>query len=178
MSITFTGEFKASGRPAEVMSRFVDVERMARCMPGASLEGRDEEGNYLGSITVSFGPKKIKFNGKMKCDFDIENTSGTITGRALSDLRGSRASLATRFRIEAASEDELSSIVMISSEADIHGILAEFAKAGGQAVAKALMQEFAERLEQEFSGEDAPMPSGNAGTMSGTKLLWQAIWKR
>ncbi len=42
----FSGEFTVPGHPDEVMRRFADIERMARCMPGASLEGQDEDGNY------------------------------------------------------------------------------------------------------------------------------------
>ena len=56
----FEGEFSVPGKPAVVIQRFADVERMARCMPGAVIEGRDEEGNYTGGMLVAFGPKKIK----------------------------------------------------------------------------------------------------------------------
>ena len=41
----FEGEFSVPGRPDDVIRRFADVQRMARCMPGAVIEGRDEEGN-------------------------------------------------------------------------------------------------------------------------------------
>ncbi len=61
----FEGEFSVPGKPDEVIRRFADVERMARCMPGAVIEGRDEEGNYLGGMLVSFGPKKIRFKGRV-----------------------------------------------------------------------------------------------------------------
>jgi carbon monoxide dehydrogenase subunit G len=77
----FEGAFLVPGRPDDVIVKFTDVERMARCMPGASIEGRDEEGNYLGVMTVAFGPKKIKFRGKVNCQFDIAARSGTLRGR-------------------------------------------------------------------------------------------------
>ena len=77
----FEGAFRVPGRPEDVIVRFTDVERMARCMPGASIEGRDDEGNYLGAMTVAFGPKRIKFRGKMSCQFDIPGLRGTLRGR-------------------------------------------------------------------------------------------------
>src|SRR5687767_1190046 len=54
LTMDFAGEFKVPGTPEEVIRAFADVERMAKLMPGASLEGRDEEGNYLGVMTVAF----------------------------------------------------------------------------------------------------------------------------
>ena len=62
----FEGEFRVPGKPDDVIRRFADVERMARCMPGAVIEGRDEQGNYLGGMLVAFGPKKIKFKGSVQ----------------------------------------------------------------------------------------------------------------
>src|SRR5690606_34059714 len=77
----FQGEFKVPGRPEDVIREFADVERMAKLMPGASLEGRDEEGNYLGVMTVAFGPKRIKFKGKVAIAIDEATKSGSMRGR-------------------------------------------------------------------------------------------------
>ena len=67
----FEGEFSVPGKPDDVIRRFADVERMARCMPGAVIEGRDEDGNYLGGMLVAFGPKKIKFHGRVAVETDF-----------------------------------------------------------------------------------------------------------
>ena len=77
----FEGEFSVPGRPADVIQRFADVERMARCMPGAVIEGRDEEGNYLGGMLVSFGPKKIRFRGRVTVETDLAALTGSLRGR-------------------------------------------------------------------------------------------------
>jgi len=73
----FEGEFSVPGTPDDVIRRFADVERMVRCMPGAVIEGRDAEGNYLGGMLVAFGPKKIRFRGRVavETDFDAEQAS-------------------------------------------------------------------------------------------------------
>jgi carbon monoxide dehydrogenase subunit G len=54
----FEGEFRVPGTPDDVIRRFADVERMTRCMPGAVIDGRDEQGNYLGGMLVAFGPRR------------------------------------------------------------------------------------------------------------------------
>jgi carbon monoxide dehydrogenase subunit G len=171
----FEGAFRVPGRPDDVMAQFTDVERMARCMPGASLEGRDEEGNYLGVMTVAFGPKKIKFRGKVSCDFDIAARSGILRGRGAADLRAARIEVRTSFSVgpdPEAVEDAPMSIVTLNSEADLQGVLADFAKTGGTALANVIMEDFAKRLAAEFSGQGA---AAAPTTISAHKVVWQAI---
>ena len=56
----FEGEFRVPGKAVDVLDRFADVPRMARCMPGAVLEPQAGDGSWPGAMVVSFGPKKIK----------------------------------------------------------------------------------------------------------------------
>src|SRR5215472_3083357 len=86
----FEGEFSVPGRPDDVIRRFADVERMAKCMPGAVIEGRDEEGNYLGAMLVAFGPKKIRFRGRVAAETDFAAHAGSLRGRGATDLRSAR----------------------------------------------------------------------------------------
>jgi carbon monoxide dehydrogenase subunit G len=173
----FEGAFRVPGRPDDVMVQFTDIERMARCMPGASLEGRDDEGNYLGVMTVAFGPKKIKFRGKVSCEFDMPARSGKLRGRGAADLRAARIEMRTSFSVapDPESPDEMPmSIVKLSSEADLQGVLADFAKTGGAALANVIMEDFAKRLAAEFSGQGAAGDSA-ATSISAHKVVWQAI---
>jgi len=171
----FEGAFRVPGRPDDVMVKFTYVERMARCMPGASIEGRDEEGNYLGAMTVAFGPKKIKFRGKMNCQFDIPARSGMLRGRGAADLRAARIEVRTAFSVAPdpeATGDAPMSVVTLNSEADLQGVLADFARTGGAALANVIMEDFARRLAAELSQEGA----GAAQTaISAHSVVWRAI---
>jgi carbon monoxide dehydrogenase subunit G len=172
----FEGAFRVPGRPEDLIVKFTDVERMARCMPGASIEGRDEDGNYLGVMTVAFGPKRIKFRGKMNCQFDIAQCSGTLRGRGAADLRAARIEVRTSFKVSndtEAAADAAYSIVSLASEADLQGVLADFARTGGAALGNVLMEDFAKNLAAEFSstGSGAQAP----GAISAHKVVWRAI---
>ena len=172
----FEGAFRVPGRPDDVIAKFTDVERMARCMPGASIEGRDEEGNYLGAMTVAFGPKKIKFRGKVNCQFDIAARTGTLRGRGAADLRAARIEVRTSFTVTPdaeAGEDTPMSVVTLNSEADLQGVLADFAKTGGAALANVIMEDFAKRLAAEFSQEGAGATA--QAPISAHKVVWRAI---
>ena len=172
----FEGAFRVPGRPEEVIAKFADVERMARCMPGASIEGRDEEGNYLGAMTVAFGPKRIRFRGKMACQFDLVHCSGILRGRGAADLRAARIEVRTAFKVSIDTEADPGapySIVSLTSEADLQGVLADFARTGGVAVGNILMEDFAKNLAAEFSQGDG---SGDASeAIPAHKIVWRAI---
>src|ERR1700759_3134373 len=153
----FEGEFSVPGRPDDVIRRFADVERMARCMPGAVIEGRDEEGNYLGSMLVAFGPKKIRFRGRVSADTDFEAHTGSLRGRGAADMRAARIEV----RIAYALRDDPaapggSTLVKLTSDAELGGVLAHFARTGGVPFAKALMQDFSRRVAEEFATDEPP----------------------
>ena len=86
----FEGEFSVPGKPDDVIRRFADVERMARCMPGAVIEGRDEEGNYPGGMLVAFGPKKIRFRAASRWRPTSPRMTGSLRGRGAADMRAAR----------------------------------------------------------------------------------------
>lgn len=153
----FEGEFRVPGRPEEVIHRFADVQRMASCMPGAVLDKQDEDGAWHGGLLVTFGPKKIKFKGKVLVFTDLENHTGTVNGRGAADMRAARVEVKLKYALHAvpgASPPETN--VALVSDADLTGVLAEFANSGGQIFAKVLMEEFSKRAKIEFS-KDLPM---------------------
>lgn len=156
----FEGEFRVPGRPEEVIHRFADVERMAGCFPGAVLDNQEEDGTWNGGLLVTFGPKKIKFKGKVRVETDMEGCSGKIAGRGAADMRAARVSVTCTYKLtpdDAAGTP--TTVCRIVSDAELTGVLAEFARSGGQIFATTLMEEFARRAQAEFSkAEPAPEP--------------------
>lgn len=161
MSMRFEGQFRVPGRPELVLERFAQVERMVGCMPGASIDGRDDEGNYLGSMLVAFGPKKIRFRGKVANAVDAAQSSGHLHVRGAAEMRaGARVEVRTRYVVlEDPAAATPTSVVSLTTEAELGGVLADFGRTGGVAVTQALMDAFAERVAEEFGRDTAaPMP--------------------
>lgn len=152
----FEGEFRVPGRPDAVLRQFADVERMVNCMPGASIEGRDEAGNFLAAMLVAFGPKKIRFRGKVSGAVDVEARSGRLHVRGGAERQSSaRIEVQVQYTVrEDAAAAGSWSIVSLRSDAKLGGVLADFGRTGGIAVTNALMETFAERVAGEF-GRDA-----------------------
>ena len=164
----FEGEFRVPGQPRAVLERFAEVERMVKCMPGASIDGRDDDGNYLGGMLVAFGPKKIKFKGKVTASVDLESLTGKLHVRGAADMRaGARAEVNVVYTVrDDASAATPTSIVALTSEAELGGVLADFGSTGGIAVTQALMDVFAQRCAEEFSRE-ATTPTNDGDSLSG-----------
>ena len=153
----FEGEFRVPGKAGDVLDRFADVPRMAKCMPGAVLEPQAGDGSWPGAMVVSFGPKKINFKGKATCVFDHEALTGSVAGRGTADMRAARIGVKVAFALSdvpGAVPPETS--VKIVSDAELGGVLADFAKTGGIAVANVIMADFARRAAAEFARDDAP----------------------
>jgi carbon monoxide dehydrogenase subunit G len=174
----FEGEFRVPGKAEDVIRRFSDVPRMARCMPGAVLEPQAEDGSWPGAMVVSFGPKKINFKGKATCDFDYQALTGLVHGRGTADMRAARIGVKVAFALSdvpAAAGPE--TLVKIVSDAQLGGVLEDFARTGGIAVANVIMADFARRASEEFSKDTAPAmpePAEAAGTPSASAPVIEA----
>ena len=97
-----------------------------------------------------------------------------LRGRGAADLRAARIEVRTVFLGRARSrrrpDDAPMSIVTLNSEADLQGVLADFAKTGGAALANVIMEDFAKRLAAEFSeagrGRGADVDFGAQGRLA------------
>jgi len=180
----FDGEFRVPGEPRDVLSRFADVPRMARCMPGATIEGRDESGLYLGSMVVDFGPKQVRFKGKVEASTSPESLSGTLRVRGAAEMKTvARAEVRVTYTLRPDPQSTgRGTIVALSSDAEMGGVLATFAQTGGLVVTRALMDEFARRAAIEFARDirdpepgvhpDAAVP---APALSAWRVLWNIV---
>src|ERR1700752_4661097 len=149
----FEGEFSVPGKPQDVISHFADVDRMARCMPGAVIDGRDEEGNYLGGMLVAFGPKRIKFKGRVAVETDPAALTGSLRGRGAADMRAARIEVRIGYTLRDDPAAPGATLVKLTSDAELGGVLADFARTGGVPFANALMQDFSRRVAEEVATE-------------------------
>jgi carbon monoxide dehydrogenase subunit G len=172
----FEGEFSVPGTPDAVIRRFADVERMARCMPGAAIEGRDEDGNYLGAMLVAFGPKKIRFRGRVAVETDFDAHTGSLRGRGAADMRAARIEVRIAYALRQDPAASGATLVKLTSDAELGGVLADFARTGGVPFANALMQDFSKRAAEEFA-TDAPSQVAPAQPvpLAAHGLFWQVI---
>ena len=163
----FEGEFSVPGKATDVIRRFSDVPRMASCMPGAVLEPQAEDGSWPGAMVVAFGPKKINFKGRVTTGFDFDAMTGTLHGRGAADMRAARIGVKVAFTLR---DDPVvpvpTTTVKIVSDAELGGVLADFARTGGVAVANVIIADFARRAAAEFAKDEQPIAPPSPGEPS------------
>src|SRR5437660_2444556 len=78
-----------------VWAALVDVERVAPCLPGAAVTGRNDDGSYNGTFTIKIGPTTASYTGKLEMQ-NIDESSHSATMHAQgSDRRGQGGATAT-----------------------------------------------------------------------------------
>ncbi|MDO9435976.1 SRPBCC domain-containing protein [Hydrogenophaga sp.] len=157
-----------------------DLALVAPMFPGASVAEPDAHGKYPGSLTISLGPKKLVFTGLVSASPGKDRRSGVIDGTANSNIRGTKMAVTLRYTLApaAGSEARPATTVTMVSDAALSGLLADFAKVGGQAVANAVLDEFAVRLNAHFAAARTPMPptgASSAPRLSLAGLLWRLV---
>jgi carbon monoxide dehydrogenase subunit G len=183
----FETRFSLSGTPQAVIEKFADVPLMASFLPGASVEPPAEDGSYPATLVASFGPKRLAFKGLLRNSVDREALRGSLSGQASADVRGARMAVTMTYSLApAATTGPPRTEVLLASEAQLTGVLAEFAKAGGVIVAEALIAEFARRFSTYMDAPTVPRDAAptSAATLSiGTivvallRRLKQWMWR-
>lgn len=178
----FETQFRVPGAPADVIRRFADVPAMAGFLPGASVGAANADGSFPATLVVSFGPKRIAFKGTITNQIDMAANAGVLRGTASADMRSARMAVTMSYALsEDASAQGIGTRVSIVSDAELTGVLAEFAKTGGVPVTEALLAEFARRFAAAYETPPAAggSPSASVGAapaaLSAPRLLWRTL---
>ena len=135
----------------------LDIERIAPCMPGATIDAVDG-GAFTGTVKVKLGPIGLSYNGK--ASWAERNTA---EHRAVIDAQGrdSRGNGTARARITAtlAPVDATTTRVDVVTELDITGKPAQFGRGVMVDVGNKLIGQFADCLAGKLISDAASSPS-------------------
>lgn len=180
MTVQFNDVFVVRCDPDTVMRRFADIERVAACVPGASVSSIDDDGYWRGEMVVAFGPKKITFRGRVKCDLSPETHSGVLVGGGSGAAGGANVKMRTQFTVTpepGGQSDAPLSKVSVESEAEVSGILAGFARTGGLALGRQLLRDFAANFEKEL-GTGLEPRTNERTSLSAIGLAVRTVFKQ
>lgn len=148
---------------AEVYDAFLDVARIATCMPGSRLIGEKEPGVYEGEVKVKVGPLGVAYSGSFTV-LEADEQNRLLTMRAKG--REQRGAGNADAHIVAALQQNGSgtTVVQIDTDLNIRGKVAQFGRGVISEVTDGIMQNFAGNVERMLtSGEQptAPMAPTN-----------------
>ncbi len=127
----------------------LDLERIAPCLPGASIQSSEDD-EYQGTMKVKIGPITANYKGTVKVEeADEENHRAVLqaTGR---DARGQGTASATI--VSTLQEEGDETRVTVETDMKLTGRAAQFGRGIAQDVATKMLTQFAECLERELSG--------------------------
>jgi uncharacterized protein len=153
-------------RPAtEVFDAFLDIERVASCMPGSRITGHPEPDTYEGEVKVKVGPLGVAYAGRFQI-LEADREALRLTMRAKGrELRG--AGNADAYIVAQLSEQESGTLVAIDTELGIRGKVAQFGRGVIGEVTDGIMQTFARNVEDLLvTGGLAATPDGAAAPPS------------
>ena len=132
----------------------LDLERIAPCLPGASVQESDGEGEYQGTMKVKIGPITANYKGTVKIEEADEANRRAVMQATGRDARGQGTASAT---ITSTLQEESADNTRVQVETDMKltGRAAQFGRGIAQDVATKMLGQFADCLEKEIAGGGA-----------------------
>jgi len=155
-----TNEFTVAADPQTVWQTLLDMEGVAGCLPGATIEATDEGNTYEGSMRVKIGPMSVSYRGTATLtEVDEEARRAVISLRARED-KGQGTAMATITNAVKPADGG----ARVTAETDLHitGAQARFGRGVMEDVAGRVLEEFSSRLERQLAGGDAQSADATA----------------
>lgn len=142
-------DFRVAVPAAKTWEVFTDVERVAPCLPGATLLSVDGD-EFTGAVKVKVGPITVSYKGVASYKEKDESGLRIVLRAEGKETRGNGTAAAT---ITAQLTDEGSStFVAITTDLAISGKAAQFGRGVLADVSSNLIAQFARSLEAELLG--------------------------
>lgn len=136
----------------------LDVERIAPCMPGASLTGRDGD-TFTGTVKVKVGPVSLTYGGTASIASRDDENHVAVIEAAGKETRGSgtaKAMITARLH-----EQDGSTEVAVETELTITGKPAQFGRGVMAEISGKLITQFADRLAVEIASDEVGSGTGS-----------------
>lgn len=163
--------FDVPASPAVAWGVLTDLERIAPCLPGASLTGREGD-RFLGTVKVKVGPITASYKGEASfVSLDEEHGVAVLRAEGREQRGQGRASATVTATLAPQGEG---THVDVAVDLQIAGRVAQFGRGVLADVSAELMREFADRLAdllQTPSGEttsEGSSASEEAGEAAGS----------
>ena len=159
----FTNEITLALPRDDVFAALTDVERVASCLPGARLEGRDGD-VFKGAMRIKVGPILADYHGTIVFqELDTDNRRAILL--ASGEETGGQGSARARIVSSVLQHGDGARIV-VKTELQVVGRVAQFGSGAMEKIAKRMFADFAGNLERVMTTGVPATPV--ASTPSGT----------
>src|SRR3712207_4053268 len=145
-------EITVQAPPDELFAFLSDVERVAPCLPGATIDGREGD-DYTGRMKVKVGPINATYQGKLRfVELDQEARRAVMRARAeeVNGQGNAEASITTE--VEDAGGE---SVIRMDTDLQMRGKVAQFGRGAMEKISQRMFEDFARNIERQFDGGGA-----------------------
>ncbi len=162
MSIELDNSFTVPVPPDRAWDVLLDVERIAPCMPGATVDEFDGE-VVTGRIKIKVGPVSLTYRGTAKFTERDPEARFVVVEASGKETRGAGTASATvRASLEPEPSGEATKVIMHTTM-NVTGRPAQFGRGVMVEVGGKLVEKFADNLSQLISGGNGASASTEAG---------------
>jgi carbon monoxide dehydrogenase subunit G len=158
--------FEVAAPLERVWEALIDVERVAPCLPGAAITGRNDDGSYNGTFKVKIGPTSASYSGNLTME-NVDESAHTATMQAQgTDKRGQGGAKAS---IIASLSDTGGGATRVDvvTEYRITGRLARFGRGGMiDEISEQLLGDFSHCLTTTLAGDGGQEPAATEPAVS------------
>lgn len=184
MKVKIDRVFPLAASAAAAWRLLEDVEKVAACMPGASITEQIDASKYKGEINVKIGPAAAAFSGDLEVkEIDPEARRIQLVGKGADKRGASTASMDLTANIRDAGEG--ASELVGQAEVVVNGKLASFGGRMMTQVSNQILEQFAgnfaDRIEPETRSatagdaqpqDAAPQPGAELNALT---LMWRSL---
>ncbi|MGZ6708850.1 MAG: SRPBCC family protein [Solirubrobacteraceae bacterium] len=144
--------FTVAAPVEQVWEALIDVERVAPCLPGAEVTGKDDDGTYHGTFMVKLGPTTANYRGHLKMESLDEAARTAVMSARGTDKRGQGGASATI--TSTLRQDGAATHVDVNTDFTITGRLARFGRGGMiEDISKRMLRDFGDCLQASLAHE-------------------------
>jgi uncharacterized protein len=141
--VVITTRFDLSVPLEAAWAYLLDVQKIAHCVPGATLTDVIDDKTYAGKIEVKLGPIGVSYKGRVTIE-SMDATTHTVQVKAEGTETRGRGGASAAMTAQLEAKGQGTSVVM-NTDLAVSGVVAQFGRTG-------IMQEVAQRLAQRFAG--------------------------
>ena len=140
-------EIEVAAPPDELFDVLADVERVAPLLPGANLEGKNDDDAYTGTVKVKVGPITASYRGTLRF-LELDHDAHRAVMAASADETKGQGNLEAKITASVSGSDS-QSVLSLDTDLDVRGKAAQFGRGVLGNVSQRVLQQFARNLETE-----------------------------
>jgi uncharacterized protein len=151
-------EFTVGADPETVWRTLLDMEGVAGCLPGATIEATGEENTYEGSMRLRIGPMTVSYRGTATLSEVDDDARRAVISLRAREAKGQGTAMATITN----AVQPTGGGSKVTAETDLHitGAQARFGRGVMEDVAARVLGEFSSRLEDQLAaGPEQEQPA-------------------